>query len=191
MKKSSSTHNWYTNNWHVCPETLISNTRSNIDDSEAWCAHSDDTPGTRRWKHTSCLFTICCGVIQCAKNINQGFRAQMFPLNLCHNKSWKGSDTWMGRSQHSTWCPLYIRTSWWDYLRGVTSTHSLCKIPSGQYYACAFFCARKTVPCASYHRRDNPCHARMMLPLTYWALVESILYSSWYLDAAHMDTDRA
>lgn len=30
----------------------------------------------------------------------------------------------------------------------------------------------------------------MMLPGTYWALVESILYSSWYLDAAHMDTDK-
>lgn len=29
-----------------------------------------------------------------------------------------------------------------------------------------------------------------MLPGTYWALVESILYSSWYLDAAHMDTDK-
>lgn len=29
-----------------------------------------------------------------------------------------------------------------------------------------------------------------MLPETYWALVESILYSSWYLGAAHMDTDR-
>lgn len=35
-----------------------------------------------------------------------------------------------------------------------------------------------------------PCHATMMLPGTYWALVESILYSSWYLDAAHMDTDK-
>lgn len=45
-------------------------------------------------------------------------------------------------------------------------------------------------PVYSYHCRHNPCHASMMLPGTYWALVESILYSSWYLDAAHMDTDR-
>lgn len=33
-----------------------------------------------------------------------------------------------------------------------------------------------------------PCHATMMLPGTYWAFVESILYSSWNLDAAHVDT---
>lgn len=45
-------------------------------------------------------------------------------------------------------------------------------------------------PVYSYHCRHNPCHASMMLPGTYWALVESILYSSWYLDTAHMDTDR-
>lgn len=37
---------------------------------------------------------------------------------------------------------------------------------------------------------ETPCHASMMLPGTYWALVESILYSSWYLDTVSMDTDR-
>lgn len=70
------------------------------------------------------------------------------------------------------------------------STSSLCKI---QHELCMCFGARKTFPIGpvhSYHRRHNPCHASMMLPGTYWALVESILYSSWYLDAAHMDTDR-
>lgn len=49
---------------------------------------------------------------------------------------------------------------------------------------------RTCVSCWSQIVSNIPCHATMMLPGTYWALVESILYSSWYLDAAHMDTDK-
>lgn len=55
--------------------------------------------------------------------------------------------------------------------------------------------AKSKVNSASYvigaqESPENPCHASMMLPGTYWALVESILYSSWYLDTVSMDTDR-
>lgn len=77
---------------------------------------------------------------------------------------------------------------------GDGSSKALCPHPvfakSNVWHCNICFSACKSVPMYSYFSRHNPCHASMMLPGTYWALVESILYSSWYLDVAHMNTDR-
>lgn len=100
----------------------------------------------------------------------------------------------MGCSQHSAPLPQQSLLTLQILCNGNITSKALCPHP---------VCAKSKVNTAkyvlwcsqissvySYYCRHNPCHATMMLPGTYWALVESILYSSWYLGTAHMDTDR-